>query len=52
MSEYSIYGDYDYVPIQEDRRLQMEGALKDIHDICKPTVSKLRNQDVIAEIQD
>lgn len=50
VSQYTLYGDFEYVPIQKDRQEKIQNAFNEIHRICQPTFSQLRQQDNKAEL--
>ncbi|KAL4494465.1 hypothetical protein ABPG72_019875 [Tetrahymena utriculariae] len=50
--EYTFYSDYEFIPIQEDRKQQMEDALNNLHKIIHPTVTQLKKKANVQEIQD
>ncbi|KRX05305.1 hypothetical protein PPERSA_00606 [Pseudocohnilembus persalinus] len=51
MTQYTLYGDFEYVPIQKDRQEKIKLAFQEIDRVCKPTLAQLRQQDNIAELQ-
>lgn len=46
-NELKIFGDYDFVPVQESRQIQIRQALKDIHTMMWPTVNKYLIDNII-----
>lgn len=52
MQNYTLYGEYDYIPVPLEKRKIIDEAVNEINTIVKPTISRLDNDLNRAEIQD
>jgi hypothetical protein len=43
-SEYTFYSDYEFIPIQEDKKQLMQTALDNLHAVISPTVTQLKKK--------
>lgn len=51
-SQFRVFGDYSFVPVQEDRKEEIKKAIQNINDIARPTFSALRYKSNKQELQE
>ena len=52
IQDYTVYGEYEFIPIPAHKQQEMREALTDLNNAMLPTLSQIRQKDNIMEIQD
>lgn len=51
-SQFKIFGDYNFTPIEDDKKALIQQAVSNINDICRPTLKALRYKSNRQELQE
>mmetsp|Transcript_74819 Transcript_74819/g.86868 ORF Transcript_74819/g.86868 Transcript_74819/m.86868 type:complete len:129 (+) Transcript_74819:24-410(+) len=51
-NQFRIFGEYGFVPVQDDKKEEIQKAIENINDIARPTLKSLRYKSNKQELQE